>query len=83
MRLLQDAGALLHVKTTVPTALFSMETESEVFGLTTNPYNRNYGVGASTGGGGAIVAWGGSKIEIGSDVAGSVRIPAHTAGSGV
>ncbi|KAF9024945.1 amidase signature enzyme [Hymenopellis radicata] len=80
VRLLQDAGALIHAKTTVPTALFAMETESDVFGRTTNPYNRAYGVGASTGGGGAVVSWGGSKIEIGSDVAGSVRIPAHTCG---
>lgn len=80
VRLLQDAGALIHAKSTVPTALFAMETESDVFGRTTNPYNCMFGVGASTGGGAALVAWGGSKIEIGSDVAGSVRIPAHTCG---
>ncbi|SJL11481.1 related to amidase (acetamidase) [Armillaria ostoyae] len=80
VRLLRDAGALIHVKTTVPTALFSMETESDLFGRTTNPYKATHGVGASTGGGGALVAWGGSMVEVGSDVAGSVRIPAHTCG---
>ncbi len=57
-----------------------METESDLFGRTTNPYKATHGVGASTGGGGALVAWGGSMVEVGSDVAGSVRIPAHTCG---
>lgn len=71
---------MIHAKSTVPVALFAMETDSAIFGRTSNPYNSEYGVGASTGGGGAMVAWGASKIEIGSDVAGSVRIPAHTCG---
>jgi len=80
VRLLQDAGALIHVKTTVPTGLLALETVSEVYGRTTNPYNSNYTAGASTGGGGALLACGGSKIEIGTDLAGSVRIPAHFCG---
>ncbi|PPQ74612.1 hypothetical protein CVT26_007472 [Gymnopilus dilepis] len=80
VRLLQDAGALLHVKTTVPTGLISLETTSDVFGRTTNPYDSQRTVGASTGGGAALVAGGGSKIEIGTDIAGSVRIPAHFCG---
>ncbi|KAK7437463.1 hypothetical protein VKT23_018535 [Stygiomarasmius scandens] len=81
VRLLQDAGAILHAKTTVPTALLSLATSSPVFGNTTNPYNPEYSVGASTGGGAALIACGGSKIEIGSDVGGSVRIPAHFCGT--
>ncbi|KAF8157133.1 amidase signature domain-containing protein [Crassisporium funariophilum] len=80
VRLLRDAGALLHVKTTVPTGLLAIETISDVFGRTTNPYNPNHSAGASTGGGGALLACGGSKIEIGTDLAGSVRIPAHFCG---
>ncbi|KDR72742.1 hypothetical protein GALMADRAFT_143024 [Galerina marginata CBS 339.88] len=80
VRLLQDAGALVHVKTSVPTGLISIETISDVYGRTTNPYNQRYSAGASTGGGGALVACGGSKIEIGTDLAGSVRIPAHFCG---
>lgn len=80
VRLLQDAGALVHVKTTVPTGLLSIETISDVYGRTTNPYNHSFTAGASTGGGGALVACGGSKIEIGTDIAGSVRIPAHFCG---
>ena len=80
VRLLQDAGALIHVKTTVPTGLLALETVSDIFGRTTNPYNSNHTAGASTGGGGALVACGGSKIEIGTDIGGSVRIPAHFCG---
>ncbi|KAJ6529149.1 amidase signature domain-containing protein [Mycena vulgaris] len=80
VRMLQDAGAILHVKTTVPTVLIAIETESDVFGRTTNPYNQGHSVGASTGGGAALVACGGSKIEIATDLAGSARIPAHFCG---
>ncbi|KAJ7607058.1 amidase signature domain-containing protein [Roridomyces roridus] len=80
VRLLQNAGAILHVKTTVPAALIGIETESDVFGLTTNPYNTKHGVGASTGGGGALLACGGSLVEIATDIGGSARIPAHYCG---
>ena len=80
VRLLQDAGALVHVKTTVPTGLVAIETISDVFGQTTNPYNPAFSAGASTGGGAALLACGGSKIEIGTDLAGSVRLPAHFCG---
>lgn len=80
VRLLQDAGAIIIAKTTVPTALFSVDTDSKLFGTTSNPYSAAHGVGASTGGGAAMVACGGSKVEIGSDVAGSVRFPAHFCG---
>ncbi|KAJ3906652.1 amidase signature domain-containing protein [Lentinula edodes] len=80
VRLLEDAGAIVIAKTTVPTALFSVDTDSKLFGTTSNPYSPDHGVGASTGGGAAMVACGGSKVEIGSDVAGSVRFPAHFCG---
>ena len=80
VRLLRDAGALLPVKTTVPTGLLSFECESDLFGTTTNPYNRNFSPGASTGGGAALLAYGGSKIEIATDIGGSVRFPAANCG---
>ncbi|KAG6875860.1 hypothetical protein C0992_002022 [Termitomyces sp. T32_za158] len=80
VRLLQDAGALVHVKTAVPTGLVALETTSEVYGRTSNPYKHTHTAGASTGGGAALVACGGSKIEIGTDIAGSVRLPAHFCG---
>ncbi|KAG5652637.1 hypothetical protein H0H81_004249 [Sphagnurus paluster] len=80
VRLLRDAGALVHVKTTVPTGLIALETTSDLFGLTSNPYKKTHTAGGSTGGGAALLACGGSKIEIGTDLGGSVRIPAHFCG---
>ncbi|CAL1709135.1 unnamed protein product [Somion occarium] len=75
VQLLQDAGALIHVKTAVPTGMFSFETKSDLFGETSNPYNPKFAAGASTGGGAALLAYHGSKIEIASDIGGSVRFP--------
>lgn len=75
VQMLKDAGALIHVKTTVPTGLLSFECKSDLFGVTTNPYNPNFSPGASSGGGSALLACGGSKIEIASDIGGSVRYP--------
>ncbi|KAM6492245.1 Amidase signature domain containing protein [Amanita muscaria] len=80
VRLLQDSGALILAKTTVPTGLLSIETYSDLFGQTTNPYSRAHTPGGSTGGGAALLACGGSKVEIGTDLAGSARIPAHFCG---
>ena len=76
-QMLLDAGATLHVKTTVPTGLVALETDSDLYGYCGNPYNTEFSSGASTGGGGALLAYGGSKIEIGTDFGGSVRMPAH------
>ena len=77
VQMLLDAGATLHVKTAVPTGLMALETNSDLYGYCGNPYNPGFSSGASTGGGAALLAYGGSKIEIGSDYGGSVRIPAH------
>ncbi|KAF7561819.1 hypothetical protein G7046_g2301 [Stylonectria norvegica] len=78
-RLLKDAGAVPYVKTNVPITLLSFESTNDVWGQSTNPYNSKYTPGGSTGGEGALLALGG-RIGIGSDVAGSVRCPAHFSG---
>ncbi|KAG9311569.1 amidase signature domain-containing protein [Chiua virens] len=80
VRLLQDAGAIVHVKTTTPPGLLGLETSSDLFGRTSNPYNANFASGASTGGGAALLASRGSLIEISTDIGGSVRWPAHCCG---
>jgi Asp-tRNA(Asn)/Glu-tRNA(Gln) amidotransferase A subunit family amidase len=80
VRLLHDAGAITHVKTTVPPGLFGLETSSDLFGRTSNPYNNKFSSGASTGGGGALLACRGSVIEVGTDLGGSTRLPAHFCG---
>lgn len=78
-KLLKDAGAVPYVKTNIPITLLSFESNNDVWGRSTNPYNNKYTPGGSTGGEGALLALGG-RIGIGSDVAGSVRCPAHYSG---
>ncbi|KAL9615379.1 MAG: hypothetical protein Q9167_000207 [Letrouitia subvulpina] len=80
VRLLKDAGAVPYVKTNIPISLLSFESANDLWGRSTNPHNSKYSPGGSTGGESALLACGGSRIGIGSDVAGSVRAPAHFAG---
>ena len=80
VRMLKDAGAVPFVKTALPITLLSFESTNDVWGRCTNPHNKDYSPGGSTGGEGAMLAFGGSRIGIGSDVAGSVRAPAHYSG---
>jgi len=79
VRLLKDAGAVPYVKTNVPITLLSFESTNDVWGRCTNPHNSKFSPGGSTGGEAALLALGG-RIGIGSDVAGSVRVPAHFSG---
>ncbi|MGB1288874.1 MAG: amidase [Aggregatilineales bacterium] len=74
--LLRDAGAIILGKTNLPDMCWSAETMNPVFGQTNNPHNHKYSAGGSSGGEGAIIAAGGSALGLGSDIAGSVRIPA-------
>ena len=80
VRMLKDAGAVPFVKTQLPVTLLSFESTNDVWGQAKNPHNTKYSPGGSTGGEGALLAFGGSRIGIGSDVAGSVRAPAHYSG---
>lgn len=80
VRMLKAAGAIPHVKTALPITLLSFESTNDVWGRCTNPHSPGYSPGGSTGGEGALLAFGGSRIGIGSDVAGSVRAPAHFSG---
>lgn len=79
VRLLKDAGAVPYVKTNCPITLLSFESGNELWGRTRNPFNGDYSPGGSTGGESALLALGG-RIGVGSDVAGSVRLPAHWSG---
>lgn len=77
---LLDAGAIILGKTNLPDMCWHMESVNPIFGRTNNPHNLKYSAGGSSGGEGAIIAAGGSPLGIGSDVAGSVRIPAALTG---
>lgn len=80
VRLLKHAGAVPFVKTNLPITLLSFESTNDLWGRCSNPHNEQYSPGGSTGGEAALLAFGGSRIGIGSDVAGSVRAPAHFSG---
>ena len=80
VKLLKKAGAIPHVKTALPITLLSFESTNDLWGVAKNPHNTKYSPGGSTGGEGALLAMNGSRIGIGSDVAGSVRAPAAWSG---
>ncbi|KAL7929018.1 amidase [Trichoderma chlorosporum] len=80
VRMLLAAGCVIIGKTTVPQTVLTADTDSIVFGRTVNPYNAEFGAGGSSGGEGALIAMGGSVLGLGSDAAGSVRVPAAVCG---
>lgn len=80
VQLLKQAGVVPYVKTALPITLLSFESTNDVWGRCKNPHNDKYSPGGSSGGEGALLAAGGSRIGIGTDVAGSVRAPAHFSG---
>ncbi|KAJ5681393.1 uncharacterized protein N7477_001333 [Penicillium maclennaniae] len=79
VRMLKDAGAVPYAKTALPITLLSFESANGLWGHCLNPHVPEYSPGGSTGGEGALLAQGG-RIGIGSDVAGSVRVPAAWSG---
>ncbi|MBI3327509.1 MAG: amidase, partial [Nitrospinae bacterium] len=77
---LRAAGAILLGKTNTPELTLAGETDNLVYGRTNNPYDLSRTPGGSSGGAGAIIAAGGSPLDIGSDTGGSIRLPAHFCG---
>lgn len=78
--LLKQAGAIVFAKTNLPIYAGDLQTFNDVYGLTRNPWNTERTVGGSTGGGAAALAAGFSLLELGSDIGGSIRCPAHYCG---
>ncbi|EXJ93263.1 hypothetical protein A1O1_01655 [Capronia coronata CBS 617.96] len=73
---LRNLGAVLYCKTSVPTTLMTTETVNNILGYTWNPRNRHLSSGGSSGGEAALIALKGSPGGFGTDIGGSVRIPA-------
>jgi fatty acid amide hydrolase 2 len=73
---LRKAGAIPMGITNVPELCMWFETYNRIYGRTKNPYNTRHIVGGSSGGEGAIVGAGGSPFGLGSDIGGSIRMPA-------
>lgn len=75
-----NAGAGLLGKTNIPLALGDWQADSPVYGRTNNPWDLTRTPGGSTGGGAAALAAGMTPLELGSDIGGSIRIPAAYCG---
>ena len=77
---LNAAGAIIFAKTNPANLAGYYQTNNPLFGQTNNPWNLNYTVGGSSGGSASAIAAGFSPLDLGSDVAGSIRHPAHCCG---
>ena len=77
---LREAGAVIMATTNVPEGGMWMETYNLIHGRTNNPWNVAHTSGGSSGGEAALVAAGASPFGLGSDIGGSVRIPAAFCG---
>jgi len=77
---LKAAGAIIIGKTNLPVLAGDFQCKNPIFGRSNNPWNTARTTGGSTGGGAAAVASGMSALELGSDLGGSVRVPAHYCG---
>ena len=77
---LKAAGANVFGKTNIPISLADFQSYNDVYGTTNNPYDHSRGPGGSSGGSAAALAAGLTGLEIGSDIGGSIRNPAHFCG---
>ncbi|KAF5693010.1 putative general amidase [Fusarium denticulatum] len=77
---LLSLGAVLYCKTSLPQTLLFGETKNNIIGQTLNPINQDLSCGGSSGGEAALMALGGSSVGVGTDIGGSLRIPAGFCG---
>jgi len=76
----RKAGAVVVGKTNVPPVLADWQADNPIFGRTVNPWDPARTPGGSTGGGAAALAAGLTPLEVGSDIGGSIRVPAAFCG---
>ena len=75
-----DAGGIIHARSATPEFCCAAITDSRIWGTTRNPWNLTYSPGGSSGGSGAALAAGMTSLATGSDIGGSIRIPASFCG---
>ena len=80
LRILWNAGCVFYARTTEPQTLMHLETSSNLYGVTVNPFNTALTAGGSSGGEGALIGLRGSCLGIGTDIGGSIRSPAANNG---
>jgi len=77
---LRAAGAVIFGKTNVPLNLADHQSYNDIYGTTNNPWDLGRTPGGSSGGSAAALAAGLTALEMGSDIGGSIRVPAHFCG---
>jgi amidase len=77
---LKAAGAIILGKTNVPVGLADWQSDNDIYGTTNNPWDLSRTPGGSSGGAAAALAAGFVPLELGSDIGGSLRVPAHFCG---
>jgi amidase len=77
----KQAGAVVFAKTNLPRWSGDLQSYNEIFGTTNNPWDTSRVPGGSSGGPAAALACGFTSFEIGTDIAGSIRIPSHFCGT--
>ncbi len=74
---IRAAGGIVFGKTNVPRDLADLQSYNDIYGQTNNPWDPSRVPGGSSGGSGAALAAGYTSLEMGSDIGGSIRTPAH------
>jgi amidase len=77
---LKEAGAVIVGKTNLPVGLGDFQSYNEIYGTTNNPWDVGRSPGGSSGGSAAALAAGFGPLSVGSDIGGSLRVPAHFCG---
>ncbi|MBR0829951.1 amidase [Bradyrhizobium manausense] len=77
---IRAGGAVIFGKTNLPAGAADHQSRNTLFGLTRNPWDGERTVGGSSGGSAAALAAGLTSLELGSDIGGSIRVPAHFCG---
>jgi len=80
VELLRAAGAVIYGKTNLPEGAGDHQSYNAIYGLTRNPWDPGRSAGGSSGGSAAALATGMTPLEVGSDIGGSIRCPAHFCG---
>uniref|UniRef100_A0AAY4DKS8 Fatty-acid amide hydrolase 1 n=1 Tax=Denticeps clupeoides TaxID=299321 RepID=A0AAY4DKS8_9TELE len=80
VKVLKRQGAIPFMKTNIPQGLLNYDCSNPIYGLTLNPQNPQKTPGGSSGGEGALIGGGGSILGLGTDIGGSIRIPASFCG---
>uniref|UniRef100_A0A672PEF2 Fatty-acid amide hydrolase 1 n=1 Tax=Sinocyclocheilus grahami TaxID=75366 RepID=A0A672PEF2_SINGR len=80
VKVLKKQGAIPFIKTNIPQGLLNYDCSNPIYGQTLNPCNLQKTSGGSSGGEGALIGGGGSILGLGTDIGGSIRIPAAFCG---